>query len=366
MYKNNVLYPFFLASNFFSLLLTNFRARGPRAINIEISNRCNLKCKMCWFYGEAGIGDRYKGSELSTENLYNVINQMTKYMPKLYIGGTEPFIRDDFLQILQYIKSHNFKVSFATNGTLLDNAKLKTLVDIGVDDIKFSIDGDEELHDTIRGKGVYKKVTQAIKNLHDIKIKDNKDKPCITVNITITPFLLNNINSILDKIKHSINDVANVYRFHHIWYVTEKELRWHQNEVQQTLGVNALSAKCHLHFLSQINKYEEFANELNSTIRSSNVTWFPDFNHDEISKYYSENGHIKSRCVAPFFGAVIKPNGDVKFCPDEWIDDFVLGNVKNNTFNEIWNNEKARFFRKKIFYHKHFTGCKRCSFMYSF
>jgi radical SAM protein with 4Fe4S-binding SPASM domain len=321
---------------------------------------------MCWFYGEAGIGNRYKDSELSTKNLYNLINQMTHYMPKLYLGGSEPFIREDFLQILQYIKNKNFKVTFATNGTLLDTAILKILVEIGVDDIKFSIDGDEELHDHIRGKGVFKKVAQVIKNLHEIREREKKKKPCITVNITITPYILGRIETIVNKIKYATANVADAYRLHHIWYVTENELRLHQQKIQEILGVNGPGAKCHLIFPTHIKKYEELADEIKQMSRTSDITCFPDFDYHETRKFYSDKGLIKSRCVAPFFGAIIKPNGDVKFCPDEWIDDFNLGNIKEKPFSDIWNNEKARFFREKIFFHKSFLGCKRCSWMYSF
>jgi radical SAM protein with 4Fe4S-binding SPASM domain len=110
----------------------------------------------------------------------------------------------------------------------------------------------------------------------------------------------------------------------------------------------------------------ELADEIQFMQRSSGITSFPAFTPQEIIKYYSENTFIRNQCVASFYGAIIKPNGDVKLCPDEWVDDYLLGNIRENTFAEIWNNERARFFRKKIFYQKQFAGCKRCSWMYSF
>ncbi len=60
------------------------------------------------------------------------------------------------------------------------------------------------------------------------------------------------------------------------------------------------------------------------------VTMFPDLQYADIVRYYSERPRFEKRCIAPFFGAVIKPNGDVKFCPDEWIDDYILGNLRND------------------------------------
>jgi MoaA/NifB/PqqE/SkfB family radical SAM enzyme len=137
---------------------------------------------MCWFHGENGIGDRYQGLELKTGEVLRFFEQFTRHKPKIYLGGTEPFIREDLLAILEYLKSQNFSVALATNGTLLDLEKIEKLVDIGVDDIKFSIDGKEEMHDAIRGKGVFKKATQAAKNM--AHYKKLKEKPGV-LNTTI-------------------------------------------------------------------------------------------------------------------------------------------------------------------------------------
>lgn len=96
-----------------------------------------------------------------------------------------------------------------------------------------------------------------------------------------------------------------------------------------------------------------------------NVTSFSSLSGDIVVKYYSESGTIKKRCIAPFVAVVVKPNGDVKFCPDEWIDDYVLGNVRDNRLERIWNNDRARAFQAILFKKKYVAGCKRCSSMYS-
>jgi MoaA/NifB/PqqE/SkfB family radical SAM enzyme len=109
--------------------LNDYYTHNPTAIIIELSNRCNLACKMCWFHGENGIGDRYKGLELETEEILKFLKQLVPFKPKIYFGGSEPFIRDDFLLILEYLKSQDFKVSFATNGSLLNMGMIERLVE---------------------------------------------------------------------------------------------------------------------------------------------------------------------------------------------------------------------------------------------
>jgi len=46
--------------------------------------------------------------------------------------------------------------------------------------------------------------------------------------------------------------------------------------------------------------------------------------------------------------STIKANGDVMFCPDEWITEFKLGNIKENNIDQLWNNEQAQKFRSFI------------------
>ncbi len=93
---------------------------------------------------------------------------------------------------------------------------------------------------------------------------------------------------------------------------------------------------------------------------------FPDLGREDLVHYYSEGPCGRKRCIAPLRGVVVKPNGDVLFCPDEWIDDHVLGNIREQDIAEIWNGEKARNFRSALFRVKQFPACKRCSWMYAF
>ncbi|MFP3869122.1 MAG: radical SAM/SPASM domain-containing protein [Desulfobacteraceae bacterium] len=345
---------------------TNYYSSYPKAIVIELSNRCNLKCRMCWFHGENGIGDRYRGAEIETAEVLRFFKEMAPYKPKIYLGGSEPFIRDDFMLLLEYLKSHNFPVSFATNGTLLDAAKIKKLTEIGVDDIKFSIDGNQEIHDYIRGKGVFKKVTQAVKEMAFYKNSMASKKPIITINITITNEVYGRLKPTIAAIRKAVADSADCYRLHHLWYVTENELFEHQSAIHKALGCKAAEAKAHLINLASTFNPKELANEIADIRRGRGVSFFPNLQYSDIINYYSEGLAVKARCSAPFSGAVIKPNGDVKFCPDAWIDDYVIGNIRQERFMDIWNNKKARRFRKIIMKQKQFAGCKRCSWMYSF
>jgi radical SAM protein with 4Fe4S-binding SPASM domain len=321
---------------------------------------------MCWFYGDHGIGNSVRGKELSTKEVFKLIDQIAVSQPKIYFGGSEPFIRDDFLEILKYVKKNNLKVSFPTNGTLLNSEKIERIIAMNVNDMKFSIDGDEETHDYIRGKGVFKKATAALKELVTCKKKYGMKNPTITVNITITSEIVGRIQHVLNEVCNATDNLADFYRFHHLWYITENELSLHQSMTKRLLGASSLGASGHIVPKSKRINPEKIVHEIMALKGQEQIKFFPNFRRSEVMKFYTEGSIVKPKCYAPFLAAIIKPNGDLRFCPDEWIDDYYIGNVRTESFDKIWDSPQARKFREVLLKQKCFPACKRCSWMYSF
>jgi radical SAM protein with 4Fe4S-binding SPASM domain len=347
-------------------VFSKYSTAPPTFVNIELSNKCNLQCKFCWFHGENGVGNKYKDSELTTEEVFLLINQLDQFKPSIYLGGSEPFIRKDFLSILRYIKKHKLNVAFTTNGTLINTPINNELVSLAIDNMTFSLDGDEKTHDEIRGKGIFQKVVNNIRQLGEVKKINNSKKPVITVNITLNPLTVGQIDKTIHTIREATQNNVNYYRLHHLWFITQRELREHQNRTAKYLRCKAAGATSHLLNESENFDFSDLSNELLKLNNSSQIIFFPHLHAKDLKRYYTESIPIRYRCIAPFHGAIIKPNGDMVFCPDEWIDDYILGNIKRSSFLNIWKNKKARHFRSTILRHGVFPSCKRCSWMYSF
>ena len=357
--------PFVRSLRLIPFVFSRFHCFPPSLVDIELTNRCDLHCKMCWFYGTSGVGDKYQGVELATNEVFGVIDQIYKHKPQIYLGGAEPLLREDLFVILEYISTHGLGVSFSTNGTLFDQKKIENLVTLGVDQVAFSIDGNATGHDQKRGEGSFRKATSAIKEISVYRRNQRRKKPVIAVNITVTEDNANHLQDAITAIKKATHDGPDIYRIHHLWYVTPKELAEHQSVIRESLGSHAGGAAGHVMMQSHAIDVQALVADIFMLKCQPKVLSFPDFSRQEIKDYYAENKSMKGRCVAPFSCVVIKPNGDVTFCPDEWIDDYVIGNIRCDRFDAIWNNAKARLFRKVLYKKKHFSGCKRCSWMYA-
>lgn len=135
-------------------------------ITIDVTSRCNLRCKHC----------RVNEIEydMTLDEIENVFNKLTDFKPRgVFISGGEPLIRDDIVEIVRKSKNLAPVTVLNTNSLLLTEDKLKELINVGLDYIQVSLDGIEEAHDYIRGKGTYKKTIDKMKmiNKYSDKIK---------------------------------------------------------------------------------------------------------------------------------------------------------------------------------------------------
>jgi MoaA/NifB/PqqE/SkfB family radical SAM enzyme len=165
------------------LLLEN----PPVSIAIELTTRCNLHCKMCAFW-------KSKMKDPPYEKVLSLLDEAYELGARRFDPwGTELFMRDDILDILAYAERIGFReIYVVSNGLLLnrpellDNlAKLKTLVLI------VSLDGPQNIHDELRGDGVYQ---QAVLSLRALGIKGIKSS---IASIIMRP-TIDHLNKIID------------------------------------------------------------------------------------------------------------------------------------------------------------------------
>lgn len=158
-------------------------------LDIEITRRCNLKCITCFVRHAAGGGE-----ELTKLQVYEIIDDAKRFYGEcLHLTGGEPFIHPDIFDIIDYgIKSGYPNIIVNTNGTLLDEDKVKYLSGFGdVVHLTVSVDGFEEMNDKIRGRGVFGKVVETLELLSEYRIN------CSVMSV-VTKELLSSLNRWID------------------------------------------------------------------------------------------------------------------------------------------------------------------------
>jgi mycofactocin radical SAM maturase len=144
---------------------------APVNVTWEVTYACNLTCIHC--LSDAG---KKRAGELTTEQCKDVIDAASRMKVfQFNIGGGEPFMRPDFLDLMDYAHSKEMVTCISTNGTLIDD-EVSARLDNRLVYIQVSLDGaSSESNDAIRGKGSFAKVMGALESLRkrDIEVSIN-------------------------------------------------------------------------------------------------------------------------------------------------------------------------------------------------
>lgn len=134
----------------------------PYFLVISPTMRCNLACVGCY----AGSYEKNKEEELTIKEIHRIIKEAKSLgMYFFTISGGEPFFKENILEV--FAKHNDCYFQIYTNGTLIDKNLAKKLAQLGNVSPAISIEGNEEFTDARRGKGVYKKVMEAMDNLRE-------------------------------------------------------------------------------------------------------------------------------------------------------------------------------------------------------
>ncbi len=142
----------------------------PKRIYFDITNFCNLSCRMC----PQGYGlIENKGSmDFSLyKKVIDDIESIEDYHPivALHVNG-EPLLHKKLVDMVTYASKRKLYVLIHTNGVLLDEEKGRQLVQAGISEISFSFEGeDPEFYEKMRLKSNYEQVKKNIQKFLAIK-----------------------------------------------------------------------------------------------------------------------------------------------------------------------------------------------------
>lgn len=295
------------------------RNKKPTIFNIETTNYCNMTCVMCprtiymkrkniWIEDEifkkalSNIKP-YKKKEL--EEFWNWLENNTAFNPKeisengfyfsvvarclILHGFGEPFLDKFLIKRIKLCKEKNIPTYFSCTPATMTVEKATEAMAAGLDILKFSLDAmDDESIKSIRGKKAnYEESIDKILKLIEIKKKNNFQTIFVPCMISFK------------------KDQQNLR-------LQEKFLEFWKNK------------------------------EVYAYIKSQDNRWL--FEQD---KNLNNNSHYaKQYCEYPWTSLTVMADGNVVPCTQISNNEIVLGNIKENSLEEIWNGKKYQDFRK--------------------
>ena len=354
----------------------------PKSICLILTERCNLKCVMCDI-GQSNAQHSssktfplaesiVRGREMLTIGDWKaLIDDIVRsgWNPLILLTGTEPFLYPQLIQLVEYIVAKNLRLHITTNGTLLSKYA-DQLVDFckKPDSVKItiSLDGIGEMHDKIRGvKGTFEKAIAGLNKVNARKRGQGKRWPVVNVTYTISNFNYLSIQEFVQWFQEQDLDIENI-TYSHLWFKDEAVVKKHNTEYgdvfpvkqENLIGLNISEIDMdvihsELHEIRKMYAHSPFS-----------IFEHPRLSYEETKKYYSETTELVfyDKCLAPWRNISVTPRGEVIISP--MCFDYLIGNVKNNSFTQIWNDNPLKNFRRGLKKVGSYPACTRCCMLF--
>jgi radical SAM protein with 4Fe4S-binding SPASM domain len=280
----------------------------PNKLTIDIGNVCDLKCPLC----PTGRGDRGASRGfMKIEEFKRVLEEVGSYLTnlELYNWG-EPLLNKDLVDMIQYAKDRNIPVCISTNLNVLDKNMAEALISTNIDKIFISCDGaSPETYSKYRIGGNFHRVISNIYQLLEAKKKLNNRYTRIVL--------------LFHVFKHNEHEVEKI-----------KELA---NDCGMELRVNRM----------RTDMGKEIFERVEDSIERDR-DWIPE-NPKYCAFDLEKKGKKKQmKCNLLWKTAVINWDGAVLPCCAVYGERHAFGNVFEEPFASIWNNEKYRSARQEV------------------
>jgi len=336
----------------------------PETISLFLTYKCNLRCQMCGQWGEKGAFCAYDKDtltqRLSMDEIQALIDDVKFFNPNITLFGGEPMLYPGWPEVVQRIKAAGLRCNIVTNGTLIRQFASE-IIESGLDEIIFSLDGPEEVHDSIRRvEGTFRRCIEGFRYLQELKKERNHDGPLININSTLFEFGPGH----LEKVIAAAEEIgASGLTFHHLLFLDRETVQrfigFFQDKFGQTpsdwLGfVSDELPKIDVEALIRKTK------EIRRQKHGLDIAFYPNFTGREIRQWYTQypfrSRSYKNRCMSLWMTAYIFPDGTIR--PYHSMN-FSPGSIRAQRFTEIWNNSEYSNYRNYIKTNKSFAVCAK-------
>ncbi len=327
---------------------------GPFYINIDATQRCNLRCVGCTFHGPHVKKENHTslaGVDLPL-NLFKKLCVELKTMKtnRMFIQGSgEPLLNPNIFEMISTAKEAGLDVTLLTNGTLLNSGTIKALIDTRLDILRVSLwaSSVEQYRKNYPGNNPdnFRKIIDGLNQVKKLKAQQKSTLPT-----TLIYYIINHNNS---QTINEMVDLAVTVGCDGLYFTP-------MFNVQGKLASSMLSPEEEQLQKSALGRAKK---RLKSLSMSHNINW-------ALSRYNMIDKPLWERlpCYIAWVHVRISTDGRVLPC-DRCNDNIYFGNLHENTLQEIWNGPLIREFRKKAFSKKEFgstvgknCNCKMCCY----
>ena len=280
----------------------------PKRGHIEITTRCNLFCKQC-ARQTLKLPEPY---DMPFDHFVKIFDQFP-YMRKLSITGlSESLLNKDYFNMIRYAKSKQpIEIGSFSNGNILTDQMAENIIKSKVDNFNISTDAaTKEVYGQIRIGGKVDKVLENVARLVQTRKRLNSKLPIIGLSMTL--------------MKDNFGDAVKLV------------------EIGKELGVDSVGfGDLNLDWSTELKELDRAkTNEIVAQVVQR---------AKELGIHIAYNLMEDRACDEPFLYPYITAKGFLTPCCWRPYDKvFNFGNLLETPFDQLWNSEKIKKFRRDL------------------
>lgn len=295
----------------------------PEDVTITTTYRCNYRCRMCYQKDYTGEIDW---------KVYERLEPILPFAERLQVFGGEPLIYPRITEVYELAHKHGCQITMVSNGSMLTDKMVESILDNNIFHIKFSIDaGTPKTYKHIRG-GDFFKVIKGVARITQGKLQRNTPFPDMHFNFLA---MRSNIAE-LPKLVTIAREVG-------------------------VAQINVFYPSCHT---------EELVDDCVYFCQEESDAWL------RQAKILADGLGVNLN-LPPLFSDHIEeqPNKGNRFCKDPWTKLLVdingrvtlccggspaIGNIFEQDFDEMWNGPVAQKLRSTVNTPQEPAYCRNC------
>ncbi|MDC0649527.1 radical SAM protein [Candidatus Puniceispirillum sp.] len=286
---------------------SNFASDFPLTVHLELVNKCNLGCQMCYVTNHSG-----EKESLDSQIIDKIAKEASEHnLPAVIVGlGSESMLYKDVDQVFSKMgKSGVLDMFLYTNGTFLNDKMIDRILASGLTRVHISIDAaTRETFIKVRKKDLYETVVSNIKRLVEKRDELGLSLPLVRVSFCVQ-----------DDNKHEIEMFKNQWR----------------NIVDRVDFQMLLEAEKHVDELATTGKIKSLEEKVQTSTR-------------------------EAYCALPFNSLSVWADGMITPCCAFQGKNLPLGNIKFSTLHEVWHGDPLKEIRRQFLENDLNDVCKYC------
>jgi len=275
---------------------------GPVSCFIEPANICNLKCPLC--AAGAGLLNRPRGS-LKAADFETIVKKLPPGVSTLYLWGQgEPFFAPDFLDMARFAARRGFRTITSTNGHFLENPE--EISASGLDTLIVSLDGsDADTYSAYRTGGNFNQVVKGIRGVVEAGKRFGKG-PTVELQCVV--------NRMNENLRGQFRKLASETGAHRVVFKTLQAASFDGGEA----------------FLPRDAKLSRYRKGKDGKL--------------EPRRWRMPGGG----CFRIYHSLQIDCLGNAVPCCFDKNSEWVMGNLLEDSFSDVWNGPRFRSFRNEL------------------